>query len=88
MSRSVNHAEPGLESGLTEERGSRAGGRLLRLAAVCPYCGTRPGLRVTEEMVEDTRRHSPRQRMGTYQCHRRKCGEIYELNAAAYQNAS
>jgi hypothetical protein len=31
--------------------------------------------------------HAPNERLGTYQCHRRHCSEIYDLTAAAYQNA-
>jgi hypothetical protein len=80
--------ERGIASRPCGKQASIAGGRLLRLATACPYCGARPGLRVTDQMVEDTRRHPPDQRLGTYQCQRRKCGEVYELTAAAYQNAS
>ncbi len=63
-------------------------GRLLRLAASCPRCGSRPALRVTEQMVQAIRGESPDAQIGTYQCQRRGCGEIYTLTARAYQAAS
>ena len=69
--------------GATTERG-----RLLRLAASCPRCGTRPALLVTERAVSAIAGDTPGERLGTYQCQRRHCGMIFELTAAAYQNAS
>lgn len=80
-------------SGTTEGRGGAGGGgrragRLLRLAASCPRCGARPALRVTEDAVTAVADHAPEERLGTYQCHRRHCGEIYELTARAYRDAS
>jgi hypothetical protein len=68
-------------------RGARRG-RLLRLAVSCPRCGSRPALRVTEETVRAVVEAAEEDRLGTYQCHRRGCGTIYDLTAAAYQNAS
>ncbi len=69
----------------TPERGKE---RLFHLATRCPRCGSRPALRITEDAVRDAFHHAPEERLGTYQCHRRHCGEIYDLTAAAYQNAS
>lgn len=63
-------------------------GRLLRLMAVCPTCGTRPALRITAEMVLDAQHHPPDRPLSTYQCHRRGCGRVYPLTARAYQQAS
>lgn len=66
----------------------RRPGRLFRLAVSCPRCGSRPALRVTEDAVRDALRHPPDQPLSTYQCHRRGCGTIYEVTAAAYRDAS
>lgn len=54
-------------------------GRLFRLAVSCPKCGSRPALRVTEEVVRGLARDTGDARIGTYQCHRRGCGTIYDL---------
>lgn len=67
---------------------ARPSGRLLRLAASCPGCGSRPALRVTEDAVRAVSHHPPDERLGTYQCSHRRCGTVYDLTAAAYQNAS
>lgn len=67
---------------------ARASGRLLRLAASCPRCGSRPAMRVTEDAVRAVSHHLPEERLGTYQCSHRRCGTVYDLTAAAYQNAS
>jgi hypothetical protein len=64
-----------------------ASGRLLRLAAVCPRCGARPALRVTESLVGAVQGQEAGSRLGTYQCQRRGCGMVYPLLAAAYQLA-
>lgn len=55
------------------------GGRLVRLTTSCPRCGSRPAMRVTEDLVRGI--NTPREltRIGTYQCHRRGCGTIYDL---------
>ena len=55
-------------------------GRLLRVAAACPRCGSRPALRV-EETAARVLREAPGARIGTYQCQRRGCGTIYDLFA-------
>ena len=60
---------------------------LLRVAASCPRCGTRPALRITRQAVEAARKQPPGTALGTYQCQRRGCGEIYTIVARAHQNA-
>ena len=62
--------------------------RLLRLAASCPRCGSRPAVRVTQAVVQAMARQPPGARLGTYQCHRRRCGAIFDLTARAFQQAS
>jgi hypothetical protein len=62
--------------------------RLLRLAASCPRCGSRPAVRVTPAVVQAMLRHKPETRMATYQCHRRRCGAIFDLPARAFQQAT
>ncbi|CAN5761879.1 MAG: hypothetical protein M3418_11365 [Gemmatimonadota bacterium] len=62
-------------------------GRLLRLAVSCPECGARPALRITEAAAQAVAEEPPEKRLGTYQCHRRRCGRVYDLTAAAYQTA-
>lgn len=62
--------------------------RLLRLAASCPRCGSRPAVRVTPAVVHAMARQQPDTRMGTYQCQRRRCGAIFDLAARAFQQAS
>lgn len=63
-------------------------GRLLHPAVSCPRCGSRPALRVSEEAVQRVSGLDPGERVGTYKCSRRNCGTIYDIPAAAYQNAS
>jgi hypothetical protein len=60
---------------------------LLRVAASCPRCGTRPALRVTQAMVRALSGSEAAVRLGTYQCQRRGCGAIYDLEAGAYLRA-
>ena len=77
------------ESSADDERagGARESDRLLRLAARCPDCGSRPALRISASAAADAGRHAPGERLGTYQCHRRRGGTVYDLRAAAYQRA-
>ena len=63
-------------------------GRLLRLAASCPRCGSRPAVRVAPEVVRAVSGHPPEARLATYQCQRRRCGAIFDLPARAFQQAS
>ncbi len=63
-------------------------GRLLRLAASCPRCGSRPAVRVSPEVVQGVAAHPPDTRLATYQCQRRRCGAIFDLVARAFQQAS
>lgn len=60
---------------------------LLRLAATCPRCGSRPALRITECLVAAMRDQTPDAQVSTYQCQRRGCGTIYPIPAHAYQAA-
>lgn len=60
---------------------------LLRVATSCPRCGTRPALRVTQAMVRALAGADAGVRLGTYQCQRRGCGAIYDLEAGAYLRA-
>ncbi|HEX6369519.1 MAG TPA: hypothetical protein VF006_11435 [Longimicrobium sp.] len=63
-------------------------GRLLRLDASCPRCGSRPAVRVSAEVVQALAAHPPETRLATYQCQRRRCGAIFDLSARAFQRAS
>jgi len=80
-------ARPAL-SGAAPEAAGDAEGRLLRPAAACPRCGARPALRVTAAMVRAVDAVPAHVRVGTYQCQRRGCGAIYDINVGAYQRAS
>lgn len=62
--------------------------RLLRVAASCPRCASRPALRVTPAAVHALDGTDPGVRVGTYQCQRRGCGALYDLSAEAFQKAS
>ncbi|HEX8208790.1 MAG TPA: hypothetical protein VF584_01290 [Longimicrobium sp.] len=62
--------------------------RLLRVAASCPRCASRPALRVTPAVVHALEGTDPAIRVGTYQCQRRGCGALYDLSAEAFQKAS
>lgn len=64
------------------------GVRLLRVAASCPRCGTRPALRVAEPVVRAADGRAPQERLATYQCQRKHCGMIFDLTAGAFQHAS
>ncbi|HEX6250019.1 MAG TPA: hypothetical protein VFZ56_01140 [Gemmatimonadaceae bacterium] len=61
---------------------------LLRLNVRCPGCGSAPAIRVTAATVADCAHLAPDARVATYQCHRRRCGRIYDLTARAYQEAA
>jgi DNA-directed RNA polymerase subunit RPC12/RpoP len=63
-------------------------GRLLRLDASCPRCGSRPAVRVAPDVVQALAAHAPQARLATYQCQRRRCGAIFDLTARAFQDAS
>jgi hypothetical protein len=67
------------DGGATPGHREQRGGRLVRLTTSCPRCGSRPAMRVTEDLVRGI--HTPEEltRIGTYQCHRRGCGTIYDL---------
>ena len=67
-----------MDSGVPR-RGEPRGGRLVRLNTSCPRCGSRPALRVTEDLVRGMNAPGELTRIGTYQCHRRGCGTIYDL---------
>ncbi|HEU4556715.1 MAG TPA: hypothetical protein VFS20_02660 [Longimicrobium sp.] len=45
-------------------------------------------MRVTAAMVRALNGQAAGVRVGTYQCQRRGCGAIYDLNAGAYLRAS
>lgn len=62
--------------------------RLLRVAASCPRCASRPALRVTPAVVSALAATEAGTRVGTYQCQRRGCGALYDLTVEAFQNAS
>lgn len=66
----------------------RDAGRLLRLAVSCPACGSRPALRVTAAAVRALADREPGERVGTYQCQRRRCGAIFDLTVRAYRDAT
>ncbi|HEV2734500.1 MAG TPA: hypothetical protein VGV85_06655 [Longimicrobiaceae bacterium] len=72
-------AAPAADGGAVRGRREQRGGRLVRLTTSCPRCGSRPAMRVTEDLVRGI--HTPEEltRIGTYQCHRRGCGTIYDL---------
>lgn len=57
-------------------------GRLLRPGISCPRCGSRPALRLSEEVAHVLRYLAQGTRLGTYQCQRRGCGAIYDLMTA------
>ena len=60
-------------------------GKLLRLAIVCPQCGSRPAMRITETLKQAVLNETPTKALATYQCQRRGCGYVYEVPARAYQ---
>lgn len=62
-------------------------GRLLTPAVSCPRCGSRPALRVSEPLVERVADLPPGERVASYRCQRRGCGEIYDVPVAACRNA-
>ncbi len=62
--------------------------RLLRLEVNCPRCGARPAVRVTTRLVELLNSEPAGLRLTTYQCHRNRCGHVYDIKAGAYQRAS
>ena len=66
---------------------SGGSGVLLRLSAACPRCGSRPALRATAELARAVRGLPAAERMGTYQCQRRGCGEVYPLLARHFRDA-
>jgi hypothetical protein len=63
-------------------------GPLLRPAASCPRCGSRPALRATTALTAALRSRPAEERLGTYQCQRRGCGQVYALLARHFHDAS
>lgn len=61
---------------------------LLRLAVSCPRCGARPAVRITPALVEMLSKKPAELHLATYQCHRQKCGHVYNITAGAYHRAS
>ena len=76
---STDTSVPNSTEGDVPLRREARGGRLVRLATSCPRCGSRPALRVTEDLVRGMNAPEETTRIGTYQCHRRGCGTIYDL---------
>jgi hypothetical protein len=72
----------------TSRLGSPTDGPLLRPAASCPRCGSRPALRATAALTAAVRSRPPEERLGTYQCQRRECGQVYALLAQHFHDAS
>lgn len=72
---------------MREEQREPESGRMRAPAVSCPRCGSRPALRVSEPLIERVEDLPPEQRVASYKCQRRTCGEIYEIPAAAYQKA-
>ncbi len=61
---------------------------LLRLDAACPRCGTRPALRISDDLERAIAElHKRDSIMATYQCQRRGCGEVYPLTGRAFADA-
>ncbi|HEX2188980.1 MAG TPA: hypothetical protein VHG51_08795 [Longimicrobiaceae bacterium] len=78
-------ADPGLRPAPSSTAPRSRGGRLVRLTTSCPRCGSRPALRVTEELLLGLEPPAAGDtRIGTYQCHRRGCGTIYDLYVGAH----
>jgi len=67
------------DGGSAPRHREQRGGRLVRLTSSCPRCGSRPAMRVTEDLVRGIDDPGADTRIGTYQCHRRGCGTIYDL---------
>jgi hypothetical protein len=75
------------DAGAGEACGARADSVLLRPAASCPGCGSRPALRVTHPLRAAARERPPEERLATYQCQRRGCGQVYPLVARHLRDA-
>lgn len=60
--------------------------RLLRTAARCPHCGTRPRIRIPDEERELALSQAPDRVKQTYQCH--YCGKTYPVTAGDYHKAA
>lgn len=84
----MGNVEPGEVEERRDEVAAGRHVRLLRLGVSCPRCGARPALRITEDAARAVAHHPPGERLATYQCQRRQCGNIYDLTAAAYHHAS
>ena len=82
------HATDGAEPSTLKSPGAATeSGELLRPAATCPRCGSRPALRLTEPLVAAVAGQPATRRMATYQCQRRGCGAVYDLAAEAFRAA-
>lgn len=60
---------------------------LLRPAASCPRCGSRPAIRVSPPLRSAAAGRPPEERLATYQCQRRRCGTVYPLTARQLRDA-
>lgn len=60
--------------------------RLLCPAVRCPGCTKRPRVRITEDVARQHDGDPPGRLLQTYQC--QFCGRVYDVTAAAYQQAA
>lgn len=60
---------------------------IIRLARVCPSCGSPPRIRTFPTSRELFREADPGRIVMTYQCHVRRCGEIYAIRVQDFRAA-
>lgn len=60
--------------------------RLLRTTARCPWCGTRPRIRIPDDERDLALQQPPDKVKQTYQCH--QCGRTYAVTAGDYHQAA
>lgn len=73
---------------MTDPRPFLQGEDLLRLAVRCPSCGAKPRLRMPATERLRWEHEDPVRVVITYQCHVRSCGTLYQILAAAFQEAA
>lgn len=62
--------------------------RLLRLAARCPRCGAPPKLRTVSSTAQLLEGADPNSVLLTVECHKRTCGERYEIRVKDFVDAA
>ena len=61
--------------------------KVIRLAVVCPSCGSPPRLRTFPTSADLLQDADPEEEVLTYRCHIRRCQEVYPIRVRDFRMA-